>query len=262
MEEKKGEKSKEPISAKKAMGTLGMDDQEFLCFLRKENIPVFVYQENNKRYNRVDIEEHIENKRYIALKREVVSKGIKSKTGHYFSSPYNEELGGGVGRAMLRLDFGDPPKLEDNPQIRNSALSDLFVAVDIYAYKRGLGAPISIEKQLAPDIHVVSKEDLSKKGQKGGKVPKIKQPILQATIIFLKEKPGRVQQSAKLICEAFTKAYKEEKGIKVNGKDYDVYYNQGRIYCKVYLKNETIEKSITLNTFKNNYISKAKEGIK
>ena len=104
-----------------------------------------------------------------------------------------------------------------------------------------------------------------KRSQRAGRASKIKQPILQAIIQFLKEKPDRQQQSARVICNAFLKAYKESnshKEIKINNKDYDVYYDRGKIYYKAYLINKTIEDSITLNTFRNTYISKAKEKIK
>lgn len=112
------------------------------------------------------------------------------------------------------------------------------------------------------DACIVPREDLSKIGRKGGKASKIKQPILEAIIQFLYEKPTRQQQSAIAICKGFTSTYKESKAIEVSGVDYDVYFEKGKIYCKAFLKNTTIEKSISLNTFRNRYISEAKRKIK
>lgn len=118
-------------------------------------------------------------------------------------------------------------------------------------------------KQMEPDTHSILREDLSEKGRKGGKASKIKQPILEVTILFIKEKPERRQQSAEIICQAFKKAYNEQnrKEINVKSLDYDVYHYKGRVYCKVFHNNKTIEESISLNTFKNTYIAKAKTTI-
>ena len=101
-------------------------------------------------------------------------------------------------------------------------------------------------------------------GKKGGRASKIKQPILQATIQFINEKSGRLNNSAQHICDAFTKKYREKQTVmtlNLDGKDWDVYYYAERIYCKGYFDNKTIEDSISLNTFQNDYISKAKKEI-
>jgi hypothetical protein len=111
------------------------------------------------------------------------------------------------------------------------------------------------------DACIVPRENLSKMGQKGGKASKIKQPILDAIIQYLSGKPDRLQQSANTICKGFTSAHKEPKAIEVNGVDYDVYFEKGKIYSKAFLKNKTIETSINLNTFKNGYISEAKKRL-
>lgn len=93
---------------------------------------------------------------------------------------------------------------------------------------------------------------------------RIKKPILEATIKFIKEKPDRMKESAEKICNAFIrKHHGEEKEINVivDGIDSDVYYDEKVICYKSFLKKETIGKSITLNTFKNTYIPLAKKEI-
>lgn len=104
----------------------------------------------------------------------------------------------------------------------------------------------------------------SEMGQKGGKASKIKKPILQAISEFLTEKPKRMEQSTEEICSNFLKAYKgKDKGkeVKIDNQDYDVFYDNKKIYYKLFNDRNTSEKSITLNTFKNTYIPRAKKEI-
>ncbi len=152
------------------------------------------------------------------------------------------------------------PFMEDRGLRSSDDKTEEMLVEQIDFYKAQLGR---LGAQLAK-IRVKNREDLSKKGQKGGKVPKIIQPILQATIQFIDEKPGRLEQAAKTICEAFARKYDKNNhaDIKVSGVDYDVFFEKGKIYYKAFLHKETTEKSITLNTFRNTYISRAKKEIK
>jgi len=104
-------------------------------------------------------------------------------------------------------------------------------------------------------------ESPSKRGQKGGKASKIKPPILQATINFLKKRPDRMRQSANAICRAFIKEHSDAKDIEIDNKDYSIYFADERIYYKFFAKDSTIEKSISLGTFKQTYIPRAKKEL-
>ncbi|MEN6373553.1 MAG: hypothetical protein ABFD75_02070 [Smithella sp.] len=109
------------------------------------------------------------------------------------------------------------------------------------------------------------RKNLSENGQKGGKASKINKPILEATIQFLKEKPERLENSADTIFKAFKKKYSSEEKqceIIMDGVDYGIYYTDSEIHSKAYKKKDTPLKTITLNTFKSIYISKAKKQIK
>lgn len=108
-------------------------------------------------------------------------------------------------------------------------------------------------------------DDPVKNGQKGGAAKKIKEPILQAVVEFLKEKPRRLKESALKVCDAFTKAHNKEDHavtVKIDHVEHDVFYEAGRIYYKKFLKTKTPNDSIALSTFRNTYISRAKKKIK
>lgn len=114
------------------------------------------------------------------------------------------------------------------------------------------------------DFEQFLREDQSKKGQKGGSASKINKPILQATIQFIKEQPVRMKESAEKICDDFKRKNRSEDNainIIIDNVENDVYYDSKKIYCKSFFNNKTLEESISLNTFRNNYISKAKKEI-
>jgi len=129
----------------------------------------------------------------------------------------------------------------------------------------GIPAAVSsIPSNHNPDVEQKLQEYLSEKGQKGGKAPKISQPILKATIQFINEKSGRLESTAEGIYKAFKRKYpSEEKQYEINidGVDYGVYCLNDEIYAKAYKSKSVPVKTITFNTFKNSYISKAKKQI-
>ena len=109
--------------------------------------------------------------------------------------------------------------------------------------------------------------------KKGGGESNIYKAILEATIQFIKEKPDRIAEPAEKICNAFKRRYHTKsnaKNVILNDVDMEVYYESKKIYQasiksiggKKGKREETHENSITLNTFKNNYIARAKKEIK
>jgi len=108
-------------------------------------------------------------------------------------------------------------------------------------------------------------ENMVEKGRKGGLKSKKNQPILQATIKFIREKPDRLQKSAEKIYKALKRKYpseEEQYEIIIDGVDYGVYCRDNEICAKTYKNKEAPVKTITSNTFKNEYISDAKEAVK
>jgi len=124
--------------------------------------------------------------------------------------------------------------------------------------------PPSAAEDPKQDTCAVPREDLSKKGQKGGKASKIKQAILQAVVQFLQEKPSRQQDSAAAILNAFKKKFSSSTktaDVISNGADCTVYHYANRVYCKTIHGNGNVETSISASTFKNKYVSRAKKEI-
>jgi hypothetical protein len=115
--------------------------------------------------------------------------------------------------------------------------------------------------QAEPDSPTIDRKTFVKMGQKGGCKSKIKKPILQAIILFLKEKKSRLKDPVAKVCKDFKYSHTEAKQMDVSSIDYDVYYNQGRIYCKAFMNGKTVDDSISLNTFKKTYIPRAKKEI-
>jgi NAD-dependent DNA ligase len=145
-----------------------------------------------------------------------------------------------------------------------------FKIEDIEAFERkyseilSLQAPSATAETDKPEegTHTVPNEALSKIGSKGGQVSKIKQPILQALVQFLKANPNRIRKSAKAICTSFINAVGKGIAIKVDGKDYEVNYADGEIYYAKSRGNGKLkETSIKSSTFKKTYVALAKKEI-
>jgi len=101
-------------------------------------------------------------------------------------------------------------------------------------------------------------------GKKGGKKSKINRPILDALTKYMEESPKIHGLTNGHIAKNFCKKYKEDNAmiVTVDDREWEIYCAGEHIYSSLYTshgrKPQNIEKSITLNTFRNNYIPTAK----
>ena len=118
------------IPAQEARTILKMSQEDFLSFLRGGKLRAYKRDIDAP----VDVEEIIENKRHAALKRQLWDSPAMLKLRSYAkpgwaSDPYNEDFGGGVGRAMFRnafgLDHSGVPGRDE--QMDNEILQDLLI---------------------------------------------------------------------------------------------------------------------------------------
>ena len=149
----------------------------------------------------------------------------------------------------------------------------LYLKSDVEAFKLNNQKYLEeVRQQKAIDVAESQKQGsiesdyLSKIGKKGGKKPKMKQPILLAVVKYLRKHPKLADKTNYQIAESFKKNVKEDELIIVNfnGCEWDVYFADKYInaIADATNKKKHKDKSIAYSTFRNSYISEAKKIIK